>query len=98
MIHCPWSYKLIFYDVAGSLSLDNLVYLFVCLFIKAVSKRFFKMHLLLQICTDPYDIRHESSLRGPAFCLCSAWRYGAFGDLATINKMVLYIVTQQISL
>ena len=36
------------------------------------------MHLLLQIWTDPYDIRHESSLGGFAFGLCSAWRYVAF--------------------
>ena len=36
------------------------------------------MHLLLQIWTDPYDISHESFLGGPAFGLCSAWRYGAF--------------------
>ena len=64
----------VFLDIAGSSSLDDLVYLFVCL----VRKLFFKMHLLLQIWTDPYDIRHESSLGSPAFGVCSAWRYGAF--------------------
>ena len=43
-----------------------------------VSKLFFKMHLFLQLSTDPFDIIHESSLEGSAFGLCSAWRYGAF--------------------
>ena len=37
-VHCPWSYKLIFYKVAGSLSLDNLVYLFICVFSKLFLK------------------------------------------------------------
>ena len=60
-----------------SLSLDSLVYLFIYLW-NIVRKLFFKMHLLLQIWTDLYDIGHESFLGGLAFGLCLAWRFGAF--------------------
>ena len=61
----------------------------------AVSKLSFKMLLLLQILTDCFDYSQESCLGCSAFGLCSAWQNGAF---ATINKMFLYIVTQEISL
>ena len=85
---------------AGSLSLDNLVYLFICLFIYLVRKLFFKMLLLLHLWTDSFDIACESSLEGPTFSLCSAWRYGdiwRFGDIFHFNgKMVFHIMTQQI--
>ena len=88
----------VFFEVAGSSSLDDLVYLFVCLFMNAVNKLFFKMHLLLQIWTDPYDIRHESSFRGSALGVCFSWRLGdfwRFGDLFYIHwKMVFHIRAQ----
>ena len=59
------------------------IYLFIYLFMNVVSKLFFKMHLFLQIWTDPIDITYGSSLEGSAFGLCSAlwfgdfWRFGA---------------------
>ena len=63
----------------------------------AVSKLFFKMHLFLQIWTDLFHINYESSLEGPAFGVCFAWRFGEFwrfGDLFYFRqKMVIYIVT-----
>ena len=68
--------------IAGSIPITmctvSVSCLFICLFMNVVSKLFFKMHLFLQISTDPFDITHESSLEGSAFGLCSAWRYGAF--------------------
>ena len=49
---------------------------------------------------DSFYILYESSLGGPAFRLCSAWRFGdfwRFGDLPNFpQKMVLYIVTLEI--
>ena len=51
--------------------------LFIYLFM-LVRKLFFKTLLLLQLWTDSFDITQEISLGGPAFGVCSAWRYGAF--------------------
>ena len=67
------------------------------LFVNAVRKLFFKMHLVLHLLTNYLDISHISSLGCPTFGLCFAWRYG---DLATYSifppKMVLYIMRQAI--
>ena len=62
-----------------------------------VSKLFFKMDLLLQISTDPLHITKESFKRVPHLACARLGDLAIFGDLATINKMVLYIVTHQIS-
>ena len=73
---------------------SRVFYWFVCLFMDAVNF-FFKMHLVLHLCFDSFHISQISSLGGPTFGLCSAWRYGDFCDLATFlifqGKMVLYI-------
>ena len=55
-------------------------YLFTCLV-----NFFLKFFHSLQFLLDALHITHESSLGGFAFVLWSAWRYGVFGDLATIN-------------
>ena len=68
------------------------------LFMNVGSKLFFKMHLFLQISTDHFHIRHESSLGVPHSACARRGDMALSSDLATINKMVLYIVTQQISL
>ena len=55
----------------------------------AISKPFFKMHPLLQIPTDHFDITQKSILRNCTFGLCSAWRYGylwRFGDLFKFSR------------
>ena len=48
------------------------------LFIYERSKLFFKMLLVLHLSSDSLHIIQISSLRGPTFGLCSAWRYGDF--------------------
>ena len=71
----PWiQYACTAYAEAGSLSLDNLV----CLFVYERSQLFFKMLLVLHLYSDSFHITHISSVRGPIFGLCSAWRYGEF--------------------
>ena len=35
---------------------------------------------------DSFDITRESSLGGPTFGLCSAWRFGAFWRFGDIKK------------
>ena len=45
-----------------------------------------------------FHIKHISSLGGPTFGLCSAWRYGAFWRFYFRQKLVMYIVTQVIKI
>ena len=87
----PWiQYTCTAYSEAGSLSLDNLVYLFGCLFMNAVNF-FFKMYLVLHLCFDSFHISQISSLGGPSFGLCSAWRYGDFWRFGDFKKNLSYI-------
>ena len=74
--------------------------LFIYTFVYERSKLFFKMHLVIHLWSDSFHIWPISSLGGPTFGLCSAWRFGdfwRFGDLFNFqDKMVLHIVTQVI--
>ena len=63
--------------------------LFIYLFVYERSKLFFKMHLVLHLCLDSFHITHISSLGGPTFGLCSAWRYGDFWRFGDFKKKMV---------
>ena len=68
-------WQAIFFLEAESLSLDDLVYLYISVFSKLFLKIPFTAHSFL---TDYFHIRHELFLGCFAFGLWSAWRYNDF--------------------
>ena len=69
-------WQVIFILAAESLSLDDLVYLFI--WFACLVNFFLKFFHSPQFLTDSFHIKHESSLEGSAFGLWLAWRYGEF--------------------